>query len=47
MTFIFFLATSCPGYLDIACKSVNGDMRTDFQFLIFLMSFTFYVVQWT
>jgi hypothetical protein len=26
VTFILFLASSCPGYLDIACKSANGDM---------------------
>jgi hypothetical protein len=47
VTFILFLASSCPGYLDIACKSANGDMWTDFQFLFFLMSFPFYIVQWT
>jgi hypothetical protein len=46
VTYIFFLATLCPGYLGIACKSGNGDMRTDFQFLFFLMSFRFCVVQW-
>jgi hypothetical protein len=45
VTFIFFLATSCPGYLDITCNSAISDMRTDFQF--FLISFPFYMVQWT